>query len=155
MSTTHHQQSLQRKVVYLGLILAIFFVLVFYRPVLVESKAEELSLREQDRGDVELTGKVVTLGLTGLRGVAVSALWISAKEKMEKNQWNELELLVRSVTKLQPHFVRPWLFQSWNLSYNVAVQCDREGDQYFFITRGIELLSEGERQNKFNPELRF
>src|SRR5262249_50546917 len=80
---------------------------------------------------------------------------ISAKEKMEKNQWNELELLVRSVTKLQPHFVRPWLFQSWNLSYNVAVQCDREGDQYFFITRGIELLSEGERQNKFNPKVRF
>ena len=155
MGTPHHQQSLQRKVVYIGLILAIFFVLVFYRPYVVENEATRLSLREEDRGDVELTGKVVTLGLTGLRGVVITALWSGAKDKMEKNQWNELELLVRSVTKLQPHFVTPWLFQSWNLSYNVAVQCDREADQYFYITRGIELLSEGERQNKANPEMRY
>ena len=155
MSTPHHQQSLQRKLLYIGLILAIFFVLVFYRPNVIEDEAKAMSLREEDRGDVELTGKVVTLGLTGLRGVVVTALWSGAKEKMEKNQWNELELLVRSVTKLQPHFVTPWLFQSWNLSYNVAVQCDREADQYFYITRGIELLSEGERQNKSNPEMRY
>lgn len=155
MATPHHQQTLQRKILYIGLILALFFVLIFYRPYLIETRAQELALRDEDRGDVELTGKVVTLGLTGLRGVVITALWSSAKEKMEKNQWNELELLVRSVTKLQPHFVTPWLFQSWNLSYNVAVQCDREADQYFYITRGIELLAEGERQNKFNPEIRY
>jgi hypothetical protein len=155
MGTPHHQQSLHRKVLYIGLILAIFFVLVFYRPYVVDEEAKAQSLRDEDRGDVELTGKVVTLGLSGLRGVMITALWSSAKDKMEKNQWNELELLVRSVTKLQPHFVTPWLFQSWNLSYNVAVQCDREADQYFYITRGIELLSEGERQNRYNPEMRY
>jgi hypothetical protein len=155
MATPHHQQSVQRKVLYIGLILALFFALVFYRPYVVEARAEELSLREEDRGDVELASKAVTLGLTGLRGIVVTALWSSAKDKMEKNQWNELELLVRSVTKLQPHFVTPWIFQSWNLSYNVAVQCDREADQYFYITRGIELLTEGERQNKYNPDMRY
>ena len=155
MGTPHHQQSLQRKIFYIGLILALFFVLVFYRPYVVEEEAKALSLRDEDRGDVELTGKIITLGLTGLRGVVVTALWNSAKDKMEKNQWNELELLVRQVTKLQPHYITPWLFQSWNLSYNVAVQCDREADQYFYITRGVELLSEGERQNKYNSELRY
>jgi hypothetical protein len=154
MARSHHQQSLQRKIVYIALILAIFFVLIFYRPSL-EANAMNLSLRDQDRGEVEVTGKVVTLGLTGLRGVVITALWSGAKEKMEKNQWNELELLVRSVTKLQPHFVTPWLFQSWNLAYNVAVKCDREADQYFYITRGIELLAEGERQNLYNPEMRY
>jgi hypothetical protein len=155
MATSHHQQSLQRKIFYIGLILAMFFVLVFYRPYLIENEAKAQSLRDEDRGEVELTSKVVTLGLTGLRGVVVTALWSGAKDKMEKNQWNELEILVRSVTKLQPHFVTPWVFQSWNLSYNVAVQCDREADQYFYITRGIELLSEGERQNKYNPDMRY
>jgi hypothetical protein len=154
MAVSHQQQSLQRKLIYIGLIIAIFFGVVFYRPGL-EATASELALREEDRGEVELTSRAVTLGLTGLRGMVITLLWNSAKDKMEKNQWNELELLVRSVTKLQPHFVTPWVFQSWNLSYNVAVQCDREADQYFYITRGIELLTEGERQNKYNPEMRY
>src|SRR5215831_13569921 len=155
MATSHQQQSFQRKLIYIGLILAIFFGMVFYRPHAVEAEAITLSLREEDRGEVDLTGSAVKLGLTGMRGVVITYLWSGAKDKMEKNQWNELELLVRSVTKLQPHFVTPWVFQSWNLSYNVAVQCDREADQYFYITRGIELLSEGERQNKANPEMRY
>ncbi len=152
MGTPHHQQSLHRKVLYIGLILLLFFGLVFYRSQVLEAAAQKYN---PDRGDVELTGKVVTLGLTGLRGVVVTGLWWGAKEKMEKNQWNELELLVRSVTRLQPHFITPWVYQSWNLSYNVAVKCDRELDQYFYITRGIELLAEGERQNPNIPEIRF
>src|SRR2546430_8951651 len=68
---------------------------------------------------------------------------------------NELELIVRSLTKLQPHFIRPWLFQSWNLAYNVSVESDRIRDKYFFMYRGIELLAEGERQNKNDPDLRY
>jgi hypothetical protein len=154
MASTHQQQSLQRKLIYIVLILVIFFGLVFYRPYLVEAKAEQLALRDQDRGDVELTGQVVKLSLTGLRGFAVTYLWYGAMEKQKKNQWNELELIVRSIIKLQPHFIKPWEFQSWNLAYNVSVQCDREADQYFYITRGIELLAEGERQNHFHPDLR-
>ena len=82
-------------------------------------------------------------------------LWWSATEIQKKHEWNELELLVRSVTKLQPHFITPWLFQSWNLAYNVAVESDRVKDKYFYITRGIELLAEGERQNRNNPDMRF
>src|SRR5262249_115223 len=49
----------------------------------------------------------------------------------------------------------PWLFQSWNLAYNVSVEADRVKDKYFYIREGILLLAEGERQNKNNPDLRF
>jgi hypothetical protein len=108
-----------------------------------------------DRGDVELLGQVIRLSLTGSRGLATCALWISAIDKQKRAQWNELELLVRSVTKLQPHFITPWLFQSWNLAYNVSVGADRVNDKYFYITRGIELLAEGERQNHDHPDLRY
>ena len=76
-------------------------------------------------------------------------------EAQKKNQWNELELHVRTLTKLQPHFITPWIFQSWNLSYNVSVESDRVNDKYFYITRGIELLAEGERQNRDNPDMRW
>lgn len=155
MGTPHHQQSLRRKIAYVGLIIVLFFVLIFYRLGVVEAAAEAQALREQDRGEVELTGKFVNLSVTGLRGVLVTALWWKANEAQRKNEWSEMELYVRSVTRLQPHYVTPWLFQSWNLSYNVAVLCDRESDQYFYITRGIQLLWEGERQNHYDPEMRY
>ena len=66
-----------------------------------------------------------------------------------------MELLVDSLTKLQPYFVTPWLYQSWNLAYNVSVESDKIQDKYFYIARGIDLLAQGERQNKGNPDLRF
>jgi hypothetical protein len=76
-------------------------------------------------------------------------------EKQKKNQWDELEILVNSVTKLQPHFITPWLFQSWNLAYNVSVECDRTKDKYFYIADGIGLLAEGNRKIKDNPDMRL
>src|SRR5262245_7576414 len=66
----------------------------------------------------------------------------------EKHEWEELKLVVGAVTKLQPFFITPWLFQSWNLSFNVAVECDRPRDKYYYISQGLELLAEGERRNR-------
>src|SRR5687767_2175084 len=126
MANPIQQQSLQRKLIYIGLILALFTVAGIFRKYGVEAQASQLALREQDRSDVQLTDAAVRLSLTGSRGVAVCVLWAYAIDKQKKNQWNELELLVRSVTKLQPHFITPWLFQSWNLAYNVSVESDRE-----------------------------
>jgi hypothetical protein len=155
MASPFQQRSLQRKLIYLGAILVLFTAAYAFRRYAVVAQAEELSLREQNIGEVELSGAAVRLNLTGLRGLAICALWSTAIEKQKKNQWNELELIVDSLTKLQPHFITPWLFQSWNLAYNVSVESDREADQYFYITRGIELLARGERQNHHHPDLRF
>ena len=75
-----------------------------------------------------------------------AALWIYSMDAFKKNQWNELEFYTHALTKLQPHFVTPWLFQSWNLAYNVSVESDRPFDKYFYIARGVQLLAEGERR---------
>jgi hypothetical protein len=155
MASPFQQQVRQRKFIYIALILALFTGSWAWRATVVRAQADALAIREVDRGDVELTGAVVRLGLTGSRGLAICLLWNSAIDKQKKNQWNELEVLVRSVTKLQPHFITPWLFQSWNLSYNVSVECDRIRDKYFYISRGVDLLAEGERQNRNHPDLRW
>jgi hypothetical protein len=154
MASPFQQQSLQRKLIYIGLIVVLFTASWVFRRGVVEAQANELALREENIGEVELTGSAVRLTLTGSRGLAVCILWMNAIDKQKKNQWDELEMLVGSVTRLQPHFMTPWLFQSWNLSYNVAVKCDAISDQYFYISRGMELLAEGERQNQYQPELR-
>lgn len=155
MASPFQQQVRQRKLLYLGLIVVLLTLSVIWRNTIIDGLAERLAVREQSRGEVELTGAVVRLGLTGSRGLATCVLWANAIEKQKKNQWNELEVLVRSLTKLQPHFITPWLFQSWNLAYNVSVESDRVRDKYFYITRGVELLAEGERQNANHPDLRW
>ncbi|MCI0376166.1 MAG: hypothetical protein L0215_01035 [Gemmataceae bacterium] len=147
MPATFQQRALTRKFIYTGLILALFTVSLLHRRFVVEPQANNLLLREVSRGEVELTSSAVRLLLTGSRGLAVTFLWDAAIKKQEKHEWNELELLVRSITKLQPYFVTPWLFQSWNLAFNVAVECDRPRDKYYYVSRGLNLLAEGERRN--------
>lgn len=149
------QQSRMRKVVYFALIVGIFTFNLVLRKHMITPRANDLSLREENVGQADPTGSVVYLTLTGSRGLVVSYLWNLAQDKQKKHEWNELELIVNSLTKLQPHFITPWLFQSWNLAYNVSVESDRVKDKYFYVTRGIELLGEGERRNRDQPDLRL
>jgi hypothetical protein len=159
MLSPSQQQARLRKFLYIGGILLLFTASLLLRTLKIEPEATRLQLREQTRGEVALTDSGIRLMLTGSRGLVNTYLWLSAIEKQKKHEWNELDLLVRSLTKLQPHFLSPWLFQSWNLSFNVAVECDQPRDKYFYIARGIELLAEGERRNQGSdnpdPELRF
>jgi hypothetical protein len=167
MATTLQESSRQRKLIYLGIIVALFTIGTFgWRGVdsaltgkparwTVTGRANELELRELDQGNPELAGATVRLILTGSRGLAVCGLWLATIEKQRRHEWSQVELLVRSVTKLQPYFLTPWLFQSWNLAYNVSVESDRTKDKFFYIARGIELLAEGDRINRNNPDMRF
>jgi hypothetical protein len=119
------------------------------------SQGRRAELRELEQGDPELAGEAVRLGLVGSRGLVVTYLWSTALEKQKRNDFHEFELLVRTVTKLQPHFITPWIFQSWNITYNISVELKSPGDMYFYIAEGIRLLAEGERRNKKSPDMRY
>ncbi len=113
----------------------------------VLAQAQDLDLRELDQGDPEIAGSIARLSLIGSRGLVITGLWRAAMEKQKRNEFHEFELYVRMVTRLQPSFEQPWVFQSWNIAYNVSVENDKLGDMYFYIARGIELLAEGDRLN--------
>jgi len=49
------------------------------------------------------------------------------------------------------YFITPWLYQSWNISFNVAVECDQPRDKYYYISRGLELLAEGNASTAARP----
>ena len=102
MATPHQKQAQQRKVLYLALILLLFTGAYFLRAGVINKQAADLAIREQSRGEVELLGSAVRLGLTGSRGLVTCMLWNSAFEAQKKNQWNELELTVRALTRLPP-----------------------------------------------------
>ena len=141
------QKTRQRKMIYFGAIVVLFTLSLIHREFIVKPQAFNLQLREEALGQVNLTSSAVRLVLTGSRGLAVTMLWYDAMDKQKRNEWHELELIVESITQLQPYFITPWLYQSWNISFNVAVECDRPRDKYYYISRGLELLSEGERRN--------
>jgi len=148
MANTYQQMAQQRKLIYAILIVSLFTVSLVHRKGIIEPQAFALQLRESSRGQVELTSSAVRLMLTGSRGLVVTVLWSMADKRKMKHEWNELELLVNSITKLQPYFITPWRFQGWNLAFNVSVECDRPADKYYYISRGLMLLSQGERRNQ-------
>jgi hypothetical protein len=154
MANPYQQRVFQRKLVYLGLVVVLLAASWLWRRNVAEASARELDLLEESRGDVDLVGSTVRVGLVGLRGLTTCYLWWQATEMQKKNQWSKLEITVRTLTKLQPHFITPWLVQSWNLSWNVSNQSDSVRDKYFWIVRGIQLLAQGERQNRYQPDIR-
>jgi hypothetical protein len=148
MANPFTQKARQRKFIYTALILVLFTGSLMHRRLVVEPEAQRLKLREVVKKEVELTSSAVRLMLTGSRGLAVTFLWATAIDQQERHEWNELELLVGAITKLQPYHITPWLYQGWNLAYNVAVECDMPRDKFYYVSRGLHLLAEGERRNE-------
>src|SRR5947199_3235778 len=107
MGSPLQQQSLRRKIIYIVIILVLSFATYLVRqsefrignqPLGIDAQARALELREQDRGEVGLTGSALRLTLLGSRGLVVCSLWVAATEKQKKHEWNELELIVDSLT---------------------------------------------------------
>ena len=168
--------AVRRKIFYFALIAVLFCITLFWRGKLdvplgnptraadeaptalnrgadwlakrsVVEQATHLDLRELDQGDPELFTSVARHSLVGMRGFVVTGLWWGAIEKQKRGEFGEFEFLARLATRLQPHFITPWLFQSWNITYNISVLNDNLTDMYFYIARGIELLAQGDRLN--------
>lgn len=113
----------------------------------IRYQAEDQELLERDLGDPEVAGSLAQVSLVGVRGLMVTWLWNDTINNQKRGEYHEMERNARLLTKVQPHFIAPWIFQAWNISYNVSVETDKLGDQYYYIARGISLLAEGDRAN--------
>src|SRR5262245_35161125 len=107
MTVSYQQQALVRKIIYTGIIVGLFTLSLLHRRLILEPQGNNLLIREVAKGEVKLADSAIRLALTGSRGIAVMFLWSSALEKQKRHEHNELELLVSSITRLQPHFITP------------------------------------------------
>lgn len=89
-----------------------------------------------------------TVALGAFRGLIANALWVRANDLQEEGKYFEAVQLADWITKLQPNSDAPWIFQAWNMAYNISVKFPEHADRWQWVLRGIELLrDEGLRYN--------
>src|SRR5262249_19078371 len=116
------RSNLNRKIIYLLLIVGILGALIPYTNWLNEEKRRK-DLGEAAIGQVDTGSFMLKLALLGgARGIAANVLWTRAEELKREQDWDRMKATVDLITKLQPHFLSVWTFQGWNLAYNVSVE---------------------------------
>jgi hypothetical protein len=153
--------SFYRKIVYAVIIVALCFALGWLSAPatttspggLLAQKRDKYQLSQVKLGEVDPASETIKLATLGLRGVAVNILWNKANHYKKVEDWTSLTATLEQLAKLQPNFITFWKFQAWNLSYNVSVEFDDYKDRYFYVRRGIQFLTDGERYNEDNPVL--
>ena len=89
-----------------------------------------------------------TVALGGFRGLISNALWMRANSLQDEDKFFEMVQLSDWITKLEPHFSQVWIFEAWNMAYNISVKFKDFPDRWRWVQRGVELLrDEGLRYN--------
>lgn len=157
MSTAAHSSPAQsartRQIVYALAVVVLFGVMWPYTDWLQKVK-RDTDLGEATIGQIDTASFAVKLAMVGgFRGLVANYLWTRAEELKKQHEWDDLMATVEMITKLQPHFLSVWTFQSWNLAYNVSVEWDAPEDKYEWIKRGILFVRDGVSKNTHSPDL--
>lgn len=145
---TAYERIRQRKIIYLVAIVVLLGLAYAHKSQIIDTAAKQYDISETNLGKVDLGGSISRFVLSSFRGPLVCGLWWEVTELQERHDYKQLEILLTALTKLQPHFKKPWQYQGWNLAYNVSVEFDRVQDKYFYISKGIRWLANGEEINR-------
>src|SRR5579875_3475638 len=149
----YSQPGFRKKLVYGIIIVMLFGSMYPYSLRLTEVKKNN-DLGEAAIGQIDTGSFMMKLFLLGgFRGIVADYLWNRAEEYKKEHDWDRLAQTVDMITKLQPHFLSIWTYQSWNLAYNVAVEWDAPEDKYQWIKKGIQFVQEGVNKNRRSPDL--
>ena len=152
-SSTYSQPGFRKKLVY-GMIIVVLFGVMFPYTERLAAVKKERDLGEAAIGQIDTGSFMMKLFLLGgFRGIVADYLWNRAEDYKREHDWDRLAQTVEMITKLQPHFLAIWTYQSWNLAYNVAVEWDAPEDKYQWIKKGIQFVREGVNKNRRSPDL--
>lgn len=150
--------SFIRKVIYLGLIVALLVPLSLIGMPAKKNdgsgggKLAELrrvnDISEASLGEIDPTAESVKLAMFGLRAPAITMLYNRINEQQKRKQWDDQRATLEELSKLQPHFTGVWRHQAWNLSYNISAEWDDFKQRYRCVKDGIKFLYEGTTKNR-------
>jgi hypothetical protein len=147
-------RSNQNKKIIYGLIILVLFGAMFPYGSWLADEKKRRDLGEAAIGEIDTGGFMMKLFLLGgFRGIVANYLWQKVDENKRDHDWDRLKTNVDLITRLQPHFLSIWTFQSWNLAYNVSVEWDAPEDKYEWIKQGIKFVQRGVEHNRRSPDL--
>jgi hypothetical protein len=105
--------------------------------------------------DIEGQPPQVALGIAmgAFRGLFVNFLWIRANNMKEEGRFYDSMDLARAITKLQPRYPQVWVFNAWNMAYNISVQTQTEPERWAWVRAGINLMRDEGLPNNPNDML--
>lgn len=142
-------------------------LLLVLAAALLAGSGQMQKLLNRDREQLDLTRTTplksappllafTTVALGGFRGLISNFLWIRANDLQQAGKYFEMVQLSSWITDLEPHFPQVWLFQAWNMAWNISVNFTDFSDRWHWVERGLELLrDDGLRYNPDDPLLYF
>ncbi|MGD0614008.1 MAG: hypothetical protein ABSA69_01035 [Verrucomicrobiota bacterium] len=91
-----------------------------------------------------------TVALGGFRGLISNLLWARAADLQEEDKFFEMAQLADWITKLEPHYTQVWIFEAWNMGWNISVKFKDFADRWRWVRRGMELLRDDAL--RYNPD---
>ena len=157
----NQRQRFIRKIMYVCAIAVLLLPLSWLsQPATTDSDGGLLAKMRKDHqlsqaslGDIDPASETIKLATLGMRGVAANVLWDKANYYIKVQDWSSLSATLEQIARLQPNFISVWIFQGWNLSYNVSVEFDDYRDRYYWVIKGIDYLKEGTQYNTNEPRL--
>jgi len=83
---------------------------------------------------------LLAASLGTFRGIAADFLWYRAEKLKSEGKLFEANTTAGWITTLQPRFGQVWVFQSWNMAYNISVLTHTPEERWDWVNKGIKLL---------------
>ena len=147
----------------IGLALAILLAVRFPRlggrgtagldRIIQSRKQQIVPVRAEVKRDVMIDFPILVLG--GFRGPLVMGLWIKAENEKNEQKWWDVKTYHEIIAHLQPNFPSVYVFNAWNLAYNLSVQWHTLTYKYQWVLDGARYAQVGTWINPESPEIMF
>ncbi len=111
---------------------------------------EQLTYNTDVRENLSPRMALASLMSGSFRGVAINFLWQRANNLKQEGKHFEAVDLAEFISELQPRFDQVWVFQSWNMAYNISVATHTDSERWFWVSRGVELIRD--KGLRYNPD---
>jgi len=123
-------------------------------PIADEREDLQLTLSDEVRESMPAHMVVLTAALGSFRGLIANYLWMRADSLQTEGRYHEANQMATWITALQPQFEQVWVFQAWNMAYNISVATYTPQERWNWVNRGISLLREqGIQANPLGTEI--
>ncbi|NIA07443.1 MAG: hypothetical protein GWP14_07395 [Actinobacteria bacterium] len=121
--------------------------------IIQKRKQQIVPVRAEVKRDVMIDFPILVLG--GFRGPLVMGLWIKAENEKNEQQWWDVKTYHEIIAHLQPNFPSVYVFNAWNLAYNLSVQWHELANKYLWVLDGARYAQKGTWINPDSPDIMF